>query len=561
MSNIKFKSILIVDKEKEQANKIFFGDKLNIITSTENSVGKSSLSLMLLYAFGAKVEFSDKWNLNNIFTKLELTKGDLTIIVERYKDSFIIFDGNQRYSYSFITHGYSDKLYEILDFSIKIKNKNDDSYSTAVPSIYLLPYYIPQTYQVNEKSIFSDLLMYKKSDIFDSMYFHVGILDKTYVTALIEATKLRKEKQKLSEQINTVEIRITYLQEKLKSIDSNTIVDNENNDIKRDVDTFERYSQKKQEYYELLKEEAKLLNQQKLLEKSKKTNLLLSEKVIESDEIRCPNCNSDITDYINTFLDIGYANDRITKELLELKSSLAEIRKKLEVCKGKLDSLSLEVNRINEERQKTASKEEVVYWNKELSAQKNLSFDLNESLKKIDLKLKEQEKIIKAYLQTKNTSDEKYRSEYKKLLEDLNINIEDLDLTKVKLYQSVSLSGSEIPRLAISKFIAYLRCKNDKSVGLPIMVDFPNLDLTNSNIDDCFKTIFNFVTNEEKDSQSFIFSIECLERLGRIKADISNAKVINFDSFDKNQSGKVLLLSNQKFVEHLDEINDLLDFN
>ena len=65
-----YKELLIVDKKEKKARKIQFKKGINIVTSDLNSVGKTSLSLMLLYSFGAKVKFSDKWHLDNIFTKL-----------------------------------------------------------------------------------------------------------------------------------------------------------------------------------------------------------------------------------------------------------------------------------------------------------------------------------------------------------------------------------------------------------------------------------------------------------------------------------------------------------
>ena len=64
-------------KEEE----IFFNKGINIITSDLNSVGKTSLSLMILYSFGAKVKFSDKWSLDNIFNKLTLSQNEKDIVI------------------------------------------------------------------------------------------------------------------------------------------------------------------------------------------------------------------------------------------------------------------------------------------------------------------------------------------------------------------------------------------------------------------------------------------------------------------------------------------------
>ena len=88
--SIYYKSLLIFDKEKKTARKIDFNPGINIVTSKQNSVGKTSLSLMILYSFGAKVKFSDKWDLNNIFTKLTIQNNQKIIEIIRYKDTYTI---------------------------------------------------------------------------------------------------------------------------------------------------------------------------------------------------------------------------------------------------------------------------------------------------------------------------------------------------------------------------------------------------------------------------------------------------------------------------------------
>ena len=139
--SICYKELLIVDKKEKKARKIQFKKGINIVTSDLNSVGKTSLSLMLLYSFGAKVKFSDKWHLDNIFTKLTISQNDKDIVIIRYKDTYTIQANGESFFYPVQKYGYSDKLYELLGLTIKIKDKNSDTYSTAVPSLYLLPYF------------------------------------------------------------------------------------------------------------------------------------------------------------------------------------------------------------------------------------------------------------------------------------------------------------------------------------------------------------------------------------------------------------------------------------
>ena len=122
--NIYYKELLIVDKANKTARKFVFNAGINIITSKENSVGKTSLSLMLLHGFGAKVKFSDKWNIDNIFTKLTLECDGTLVSIIRYKDTYSILTNGERFTYPVQKQGYSDKLYELLGLTIKIKDKN-----------------------------------------------------------------------------------------------------------------------------------------------------------------------------------------------------------------------------------------------------------------------------------------------------------------------------------------------------------------------------------------------------------------------------------------------------
>lgn len=122
--SILYKELLIVDKKAKTARIIRFEKGVNIITSKENSVGKTSLSLMLLYSFGAKVKFSDKWNLEDIFTKLTIQNENKEIIIIRYRDTYTIKTGKEKFFYPIQKYGYSDKLYELLGLTIKIKDKN-----------------------------------------------------------------------------------------------------------------------------------------------------------------------------------------------------------------------------------------------------------------------------------------------------------------------------------------------------------------------------------------------------------------------------------------------------
>ena len=262
--SVYYKELLIFDKESKKARKIEFQKGINIVTSKLNSVGKTSLSLMILYGFGAKVKFSDKWNMNNIFTKLTLQQNDKEIIIIRYRDTYSIIADGERFFYPIQNQGYSEKLYELLGLTIKIKDKNSDTYSTAIPSLYLLPYFISQTKTDEDRSVFLDLNMYMKSDLHDALYYHVGVLDNEYTSLVQELTQAKKALDKLKKEKEEQSAEIAYLESKLNQNKNIKTVDSDK-DLEADIAVYEKYAKKKKNYYEMIKEASEIKRKIKLL--------------------------------------------------------------------------------------------------------------------------------------------------------------------------------------------------------------------------------------------------------------------------------------------------------
>lgn len=336
--SIYYKSLLIFDKEQQTARKINFQPGVNIVTSKENSVGKTSLSLMLLYSFGAKVKFSDKWNLNNIFTKLTIQKDSKIIEIIRHKDTYSIIAERKKFFYPVQTKGYSEKLYELLGLTIKIKDKNSDTYSTAVPSLYLLPYFLSQTDTNSDRSVFQDLNMYNKNDLHDALYYHVGALDNDYSTIIHQFTQATKELDALNKAHEKQKAEIEYLEGKLEDHKSPKSTDCDI-DLDADIALYEQYSKTKQNYYVLVRRTAELKHKIKLLNNTLKDNAAYTAKLLENEDIVCPVCNSDITDFISSALRIGIAESDITAELADLKSELLSTERKIALLKPMLDTL------------------------------------------------------------------------------------------------------------------------------------------------------------------------------------------------------------------------------
>ncbi len=553
-----YKELLIFDKDKKKARKIEFQHGINIVTSKLNSVGKTSLSLMLLYSFGAKVRFSDKWNLDNIFTKLTIQYDDKDIVIIRYKDTYTILADGENFFYPVQKRGYSEKLYELLGLTIKIKDKNSDTYSTAVPSLYLLPYFISQTKTDDDRSVFDDLNMYMKSDLHDALYYHVGALDNNYSTVVQELTQARKSLDRLRKDKEKQTSEIEYLQEKLNQY-KNVKIDNSDNDLDADIATYEKYAKKKQEYYDLIKKAAELKHKIKRLNKALADNIAYTTRLLNEEEIKCPVCKSDISDFISSALTVGLAEADITAEIAELKAELLSTNRAIEMAKPKLSELQQQISLIEQQRENIKITRAVIVWNEELLIAKQNFAETQLQIEALEEQIKGLTMRSRSYSDKKKTADTSYRNSFSALLDATNINTEGIDLQSLNLYDSVSLSGSEIPRVAISRFFALLESKAADSIVMPIIFDFPNLDMTEENLIRCFKVMCDKISDTETYPQSFVFSIDCEERIQKAGASLQNAHIIKMEDLPMDDLENPQLLCKQDYFQYTYEINQMVN--
>ena len=555
--SIQYKELLIVDKRAKTARKITFKKGINIVTSKENSVGKTSLSLMLLHSFGAKVKFSDKWHLEDIFTKLTIQNNEQEIIIIRYKDTYTIKTQNEKFFYPIQKYGYSDKLYELLGLTIKIKDKNADTYSTAIPSLYLLPYFLAQTNSDSERTIFEDLAMYSKIDLHDALYYHVGALDNHYSNVIQQLTKTKLELELLKKNKEKQLLEIKYLEEKLNEHRNVKLSDNDM-ELESDISVYKKYAEKNQEYYSLLKQKSDIKHKIKLLNKTLTDNEQYSIRLLNEEEIRCPVCKLDITDFISSALTIGMAESDINSEVAELKAELLIIERKLAQIKPKLDLLHSEISQIEEVRQNLKVTRAVIVWNEELQEAKKKFAETQLQMEALENTLKGLNSKIRTYNDRKKFADSAYRNAFSNLLDKTNIDKQGINISELNLYDSLSLSGSEIPRIAISRFFALLESKNSESIVMPIIFDFPNLDMTEDNLIRCFSVMCDKIKDTDQYPQSMIFSINCLERIAKSGHKFNDCYVIDMAKLPIDDVEHPKLLCKQDFLENADEINEML---
>ena len=556
--SIFYKSLLILDKGKNVARKIEFQPGINIVTSHLNSVGKTSLSLMLLHSFGAKVRFSDKWDLSNVFTKLTIQKDSSEIEIIRHRDTYTIITGDEKYYYPLQKNGYAEKLYELLGLTIKIKDKNSDTYSTAIPSLYLLPYFLSQTKTDVDRSVFEDLNMYSKSDLRDALYYHVGELDNHYSSVIQQLTQSRKKLEELRKSREKQISEIEYLERKLAESKSAKLIDSDA-DLDADIAVYQKYSKKKQDYYSLVKTQSDIKHKIKLLNATLKDNLVYTAKLLDGEDIICPVCNSNITDFISSALKVGIAESDINTELASLKADLLNTDRKIALAKPKLDELHQEIMLIEQQRENVKITRAIIVWNEELLVAKKNFAEIQLQIDSLEASIKGYSEEMRNYNEKKQSADKSYRSAFVTLLNATNISTDGLDISSLNLYDSLHLSGSEIPRVAISRFFSLLESKTADSIVMPIIFDFPNLDMTEENLTKCFQVMCEKISDTKTYPQSFIFSINCEERISKAGASLEKINIIDIESLPMDDSANPKLLCKHDYSAYSKEISEMIN--
>ena len=556
--SVYYKELLIFDKDSKKARKIEFHKGINIVTSKLNSVGKTSLSLMILYGFGAKVKFSDKWNTDNIFTKLTLQQNDREIIIIRYRDTYSILADGKRFFYPVQKQGYSEKLYELLGLTIKIKDKNSDTYSTAIPSLYLLPYFISQTKTDEDRSIFLDLNMYMKSDLHDALYYHVGALDNEYTSLIQELTHVKKVLEKLNKEKKNQSAEIAYLEAKLSQNKNIKTVDSDY-DLDADIAVYEKYAEKKKKYYVMIKEAAEIKHKIKLLNQSLVDNAAYTNRLLNEEDIKCPVCQSDITDFISSALSVGIAEADINAEIAELKAKLLDVDRRIALAKPSMDELLRQITAIECQRENIKTTRAIIVWNEELQKTKTNYAETQMQIESYELMIKRLASQSRHYSEKKKNADTNYRLSFCTLLNATNVNTTGIDLQSLKLYDTVSMSGSEIPRVAISRFFALLESKTEDSIVMPIIFNFPNLDMNEENLTRCFKVMCEKIADTKLYPQSFVFSINCEERIEKAGASLEDVNIIRMEDLPMDDKEHPQLLCEHDYSLYTDEINHMIN--
>ena len=209
MKKVYFQSILIADIQKHTAHFQEFSAGLNVVTSSENHVGKSSLLKSLYYTLGAEVGFDSVWDKNSKLYVVNICVNDEKYRIARYMKRFAIFHGKKLLKITdSITKELAPLLGDLFGFAVYLPNKETEKVEMAPPAFTFMPYYIDQdTGWTGLYDSFSFIMQYKKPDRIKSLYYHLNIYNKNTVELMARRDQLRERLEQLmaeEERLTTV---------------------------------------------------------------------------------------------------------------------------------------------------------------------------------------------------------------------------------------------------------------------------------------------------------------------------------------------------------------------
>lgn len=483
MNEMYFKSILIADIQTHTARYQKLRKGINVITSTDNHVGKSSLLKSLYYALGAEVEYDTVWDVNTKLYVVKVSINEKDYTVARFQKNFAVFEEEKLVLLTNSVSRDLAKLYEeIFSFSIYLPNKKTNKTELAPPVYSFMPYYIDQDRGWNGLyNSFLRLDQYKKNEREKSLYFHLNIYNKHRVEILAEKDRLKSEIEDLKDKEVKIKITIDSLSQEVQNlIPAETIDELENNlQIPKEkiallVSRIGEVRNKVQELEATLQQhEYQLSIIREYHEIKQSSNLPKHESLHE-----CPRCGYTFDDELYNMVRLNYNISNEDYMCQQIQLIINSINEELDGHKEKYVNMMNELETM--EKAFDDSQDSYGIYVKQRGLQKAMQ-DFTAQLRENNYKqLQRTEKIKKLDKELRKLPNKKEIEE--KYVEYVRLNIIKLGAWdaayegKIKLIKPIKAQGTLESKIILAQFVGLFQTIDDfksKSIRFPFVVDSP----------------------------------------------------------------------------------------
>lgn len=416
--------IEIYDVVRKEAYYTSFKEGLNVVTSKDNHVGKSSLLKSIYYAFGANMSYDTAWDIASKLVSVDFVIDSNLYTINRLNNKFLIMDDkkNVLLKTTEVSTDLAPYLSKLFDMEIYLTNK-ESKVVLAPPVYFFLPYYIDQDLGWGSEpfSSFMNLTQYKKTERLKSLYYHLNLYNNETIALTKEIESLKNEKLNYTESNTKIEDLKEFINEVIHigEISNKKEMEVELELLKEDIiNKLEKL------------EDIKLhIEQLKITMSTLEYNLdileLESNRKEDSVEIKCPECGYEkctVYNYKNKNIVVDeYAELNTEFSITELKKMISKIQEDININ----TNIYIELyNEISEKQQKVQNQDLFINYINSLGiGQVKSKFEERISsnskrIENLDLEMKKEEKELKRKQNPKKLN-ERYKNEVVNFLVEL----------------------------------------------------------------------------------------------------------------------------------------------
>lgn len=478
-----FQSILIADLQKNTARFQEFSKGLNVVTSADNHVGKSSLLKALYYTLGAEVDYDPVWDKNTKLYIATIQVDDDIYRIARFVKRFAVFHFDKLISITdSVTKELSPLLGEIFDFAVYLPNKDSEKVEMAPPAFTFMPYYIDQDKGWSGLyNSFSSIEQYKKTDRIKSLYYHLNIYTKSTVELMAKRDWLKDELETLQKESERLQVILTALHSEIENLPPADNIEELEEHLEIPKERIRLLMDQVGETRNIVQEGEMALSQhQRQLHIVQDYQVPIAEKTDKGVQTMytCPHCGYTFDEEIFNIVRTNYSAQNEEYLCQQIQLIIDSVSQKLSFAKERYVSLMAELKR--EEQAFHAEKDEFELYVRQRGLQdsvRRFSGDLN-SVRirnaKIIAEIKEINKEIRR-LPNKKDVEEKY-------IECVRLNIIALDAWNpayegnIKLLKPIKAQGTLENKIILAQFVGLFQTMDffqSSATRFPFIVDSP----------------------------------------------------------------------------------------
>ncbi|MDR0950856.1 MAG: hypothetical protein LBM13_04430 [Candidatus Ancillula sp.] len=535
MKKLTVDSIIIVDTKNKCANMYSFGEQSNLITSTNNTIGKSSLIKSIYYSLGASIaSFPDGWSYKDYVFQLSCHVDNRVFIIKRQNKIFSVLCNGEIKQFNKEVL-FSEHIQKILGIKFELPEKKSESLHTAYMNALLIPFYVDQDNSWGNtcfyKKAIKNVEMYKGQPkvIFEN---YLGLKSSRLRELEANKTEHVDKKNMINSQIDQISnVYDAYYREK----DLDPTFFRQFDLLKSKIDEYVLITNKIENKMSKLSEK---ITQSKTKINSFRSEISELKKLIKltkerqrNIEFECSYCHSILTkEQSLSRLELSDNLTEVTKKITKFSSLLSQEKESLNADLKSFNALENDYKQRNADINSSKELKDIDdYVNQKVLAElDSLRGEYYSRKEKIEFQLKEIEKDIRDEKKLINNRKDEIELFFDTLKNKISIelNIDTIGDRNFLDFKTLAGSGVSVNKSLLALYLIYSEIQYEYSeILFPFAIDsFIKNETSELNINEMFSSVNNHFISLK--TQTFFSVLE--ENLSHF--DNTNSKILKLTS-------------------------------